>query len=157
MGIIRFGFVLALLAGHASAETAADDPRQICVKQANAFEAMVDVYQSGVPRDKAEQAMRQRYPGSTIADWRQEVPQHLFTFAYQDRGLNVPASRGFFYNLCLTEMAGIDSPQSTAALLAAAKKCQQQPGTSPAAIAKCIDQATLPIVSAALRAKKAAQ
>ena len=157
MRLKSYTIALALLAGYADAGAAAEDPRQICVKQANAIEAMVEVYQSGVPRDKAEQAMRQRYPGSTIADWRQEVPQHLFKFAYQDRGLNVPASRGFFFNLCLTEMAGIDSPTSTAALLAAAKQCQQQPGTSPAAIQKCIDQATLPIVSAAMRAKKAAQ
>lgn len=150
-GIKRTGFIFCVLMGHAHA----DDARQMCVKQANAIEGMVQLYQAGVPRAKAEEAMRQRYPGSTVADWQQDVPQHLLKFAYQDRGLTVPASRGYFFNVCLTEMAGIDSPQSNAALLTAAKNCQQRQGTTPAAVKQCIDQAALPIVSAAAQSKKA--
>lgn len=149
--IKRYGLVCCLMVSHVQA----NDMRQMCVKQANAIESMVELYQAGVPRAKAEEAMRQRYPGSSAADWQQDAPQHLLKFAYQDRGLTVPASRGYFFNVCLTEMAGIDSPQSNAALLTAAKNCQKRAGTTPAAIQTCIDQAALPIVSAAAQSKKA--
>lgn len=149
----RYKGMLALLALQFGASASAADARTQCGQQADLVEVMLTVRADGFPRQGVEAELQKRYATAPSGYWQQAVPQHLLKFAYKTDGLKPVAAREYFFNLCLTEAGDIHSDNTTAALFAVAKDCEQQFGSDKAKIKACVDQAIVPIITEAWNAK----
>ncbi len=145
-----------ILLGLLAIPVSADEMRQLCTQQANLVESIISVRQDGVLRAGAETALQKRYPNAPDGYWQQPVPQHLLKFSYGTDGLKPAAAREYFFHICLTEVTGIDTAATSAALLSISQDCQNQFDGNKTKLTACVETAAAPILLAAWQAKQQA-
>lgn len=138
-------------------QASADELRNLCAQQSDLVEFMMSVRQDGFARDGIETELQKRQPSAPAGYWQQAVPQHLLKFVYKTNGLNPVAVREYLFNVCLTEITGIDNPATSAALFTVAKDCQGQFDTDKAKIKACVETSAEPILMAAWQARPQAK